>query len=121
MDVNFVVASPSDPENKITLGIAHGLFYASASQGRQQVTVKLSASGMADIADATSLILELAAQDAVEDVLPLDYGIDDDIDLDYDELELEPISAQKSKIRRAKTLAEAVADGSLTPRDGALQ
>lgn len=125
MDVNFVVFSPSDPENKITLGLTNGFFYISTSQGRQQHTVKLSLSEMMDIADAAGMLIEHSAQETLEIKPPLDYEINNelqefDIEQEFDELELEPRSLRASKVRRAKTLAEAVADGSLTPRDGAL-
>ena len=122
MDINFVVFSPSDPENKITLGNTNGFFYVSTSQGRQQHTVKLTLSEMMDVADAAGMLIELSAQEILEIKPPLDYEINNELqgfDIE-DELELEPRSLRASKVRRAKTLAEAVADGSLTPRDGAL-
>ena len=86
---------------------------------------RLGISEMMDIADAAGMLIEHSAQETLEIKPPLDYEINNelqefDIEQEFDELELEPRSLRASKVRRAKTLAEAVADGSLTPRDGAL-
>ena len=115
MDINFVIASPFDPENKITVGIAGGRYYATLSQGRHALTIRISAEAMEDIAEATSLLADIPPEHTIEDELPFDYDIESKPHIN--ELEQE----QASRARRTTTLAEAGADGSLTPRDGALQ
>ena len=117
MDINFVIASPFDPENKITVGIAGGRYYATLSQGRHALTIRISAEAMEDIAEATGLLADIPPEHTIEDELPFDYDIESEPHID--DLELEQELA--SRARRTTTLAEAGADGSLTPRDGALQ
>ena len=118
MDINFVIASPFDPEHKMTVGIAGGRYYATLSQGRHALTIRISAEAMEDIAEATGLLADIPPEHTIEDELPFDFDIESEPHID--ELEQEPRQVP-TKPRRTTTLAEAGAGGPLTPRDGALQ